>query len=393
MATRKDGQLIARGEKVRHDGTVARVWQIRVSVGRSSKGTRKYHTQTVHGTKKEAQAILTKLLGDRDGHQLVNPSNQRVEEYLEHWLESVKGRVRSRTYCDYKAIVKRYIAPDSTGAIRGLGMIQLSKLTPMQVQNLYIQMQQRGLSPRTVRYAHSVLRSALKHAVVLRVLPSNPAEHLLLPKKQPRELKVLNAEQAKVFEKAAEQDRWCALWAVLLRTGMRPGEALALRWTDLADGRLTIHRTLVNRAGIGRVFETPKTNKSRRSVTLDAPTLAALATHRRRQAEERLKAGPEYKDQGLIFATIFGGPLNRDAMSRKFKKVLRKAGLPDIRMYDLRHSHATLLDAAGVSLKQISARLGHSNISITADTYMAVLSDQQQQAVDSFERLLNAEGS
>jgi integrase len=190
----------------------------------------------------------------------------------------------------------------------------------------------------------------------------------------------------------AAEDRFHALWVVLLRTGMRPGEALALRWSDLSDGRLTIHRTLVNGAGVGRVFETPKTNKSRRGVSIDKSTQAALAAHRKRQIEERLRMGAEYKDQGLIFATIYGGPLNRDAISRRFKKLVRKAGLPDLRMYDLRHSQATLMLAAGVPLKVISERLGHANISMTADIYMAVLPDMQQQAAESMERLLSAEG-
>ncbi|CAN5684347.1 tyrosine-type recombinase/integrase [soil metagenome] len=388
------GQLIQRGD---------RTFLLRVYKGRDGKGKRKFIHKTIHGTRRDAERELRKLMTSKDTGQLLDPSNETVAKYLERWLSAVKGRVRTRTYHDYRSIAERYLAPENRNTdgaklkerrqkIDGIGHIKLSRLMPMDVQQLYTDMQtEYGLSARTIRYAHAVLRSALKQAVKWRILSINPADMVTLPKQSKRELQVLSLAQAKVFLAVAEQDRFHALWVVLLTTGMRPGEALALRWADLVDGRLSIHRSLVNRAGIGRLFETPKTNKSRRSVPLGESALSALQSQRRKQAAERLKAGAEYENNGLIFADMWGRPLDSSRLSRKFKTLAGEAGVFHLRMYDLRHSQATLMLAAGVPLKVISERLGHANISMTADTYMAVLPDMQQQAVVSFEKLLTQE--
>jgi integrase len=377
------GQCIQRGE---------RTFLIRVFKGRDGNGKRIYVSKTIHGTRRDAERELRKLLTGKDAGQLIDPSNESLAKYLRRWLDSAaKAQLRKRTWLDYQALIRRYIEPE-------LGPVRLSRLTPMEIQTLYTKMQERGLSPRTIRYTHAVLRSALNQAIKWRLLALNPATLVALPKSQRRELQVLNRDQANAFLAAAEQHRFHALWVLLLTTGMRPGEALALRWSDLSDGRASIHRTLVQRSGIGRVFEAPKTAKSRRSLPLLLLAQSALAKHRRRQAEEKLLFGAAYQDQGLIFANQLGGPLDIARLSRKFRKLNQKARMPDstplpqIRMYDLRHSHVTLMLAAGANLKVVSERVGHSNINITADIYAAVLPDMQREATESLDRFLNGNG-
>jgi integrase len=374
------GQLIQRGE---------RTFLLRVFRGRDASGKRMFVNKTIHGTRRDADRELRKLLSLKDTGELLDPTNESLATYLRRWLESaVKAQLRKRTWLDYEALIKRYIDPE-------IGHIRISRLTPLEIQALYTKMQERGLSPRTVRYTHAVLRSALNQAIKWRMLSNNPATLVALPKSQRRELKVLDRDQANAFIEAAERQRFHALWVLLITTGMRPGEALGLRWADLSDGRATIHRSLVQRTGIGRIFENPKTARSRRSVPLLPIALAAIALHRRKQAAEKLQFGPEYEDQGLIFATQTGGPLDIARLSRRFRRLIRDARMPDgvtplpqIRMYDLRHSHVTLMLAAGVNLKIVSERVGHANINMTADVYAAVLPDMQQQAVASLERLL-----
>lgn len=367
------GQLIARGE-----GT----WLVRVYRGRADNGTRRYLNRTVHGTKKQAQRLLTKLLREHDTGELVEPTRETVGKYLDRWLrDAAKPRVQPRTLHDYRGLVRRYIRP-------ALGDLRLHQLTPMQIQALYAEMQERGLSPRTVRYAHAVLRSALGQAVKWRLLPNNPATAVELPKRERREMKALDPKQAGRFLEAAKEDRFAALWSLLVTTGLRPGEAFALRWKDLDGDRVRVSRALVKRAGLETTFAAPKTDRSRRSVTLPASTVAALRTHRAKQAEEKL-AATEYTDLDLIFATQTGGPLSLPNLTRRhFKPLLEAAGLPPMRLYDLRHTAATLLLAAGEHPKIVSERLGHATITLTLDTYSHVLPDMQAASAEKLEGLL-----
>ncbi len=217
----------------------------------------------------------------------------------------------------------------------------------------------------------------------------------------------LSPEQAMQFLAAAAHDRYATLFAVALTTGMRPGEYLGLQWkdVDLERGTLTVRRTLVWHYGNGGKwsFEEPKTPRSSRSIPLPPSVVEALKEHKRRQAEERLKAGWEdveengglvrksrYTDNDLVSATPTGDPVDmRNLVNRHFKPILKAARLPkSIRLYDLRHSCATLLLAQGEHPKVVSERLGHASITLTLDTYSHVLPTMQQQAAERLESVL-----
>jgi integrase len=198
---------------------------------------------------------------------------------------------------------------------------------------------------------HSILSSALKQAIKWRMLTHNPASAVDLPRHERREMRAFSPEEAGRFLAAASGDRYGVLFASALTTGMRPEEYLSLQWgdLDLKTGITSVQRTLIwRRKGGGWCFGEPKTPRSRRTIPLPASVVRALAAHRRQQAEERLKAGSNYTQHDLVFATSEGGPLMlRNLIRRHFKPTLKRAGLPDsIRLYDLRHSCATLLLAA-----------------------------------------------
>jgi integrase len=249
-----------------------------------------------------------------------------------------------------------------------------------------------GLSARTVRYTHAVLSSALKQAVKWRMISQNPASYVDLPRLKKTEMKSFSPEEAERFLEAASRERWGTLWAVALTTGLRPGEYLALRWpdVDLKAGTVTVRRALVRRKDGSWGFEEPKTARSRRTVPLPPSAVKALAEHKRKQAEERLAKGPAYKNQGLVFATSTGQPLDQiNLLRRHFKPILKAAELPTtFRMYDLRHSCATLLLAAGENPKVVSERLGHASVALTLDIYSHVLPSMQQQAAERLEGML-----
>jgi integrase len=178
------------------------------------------------------------------------------------------------------------------------------------------------------------------------------------------------------------------LFAVMLTTGLRPSEALGLKWDDLQGVTLRIQRSIEHN-GNGWNFGSLKTPKARRSVSVPSSLLIRLKAHRIKQAKQKLSAGADYQDHGLIFATPEGQPLDlANIRQRHFKPILQKAGLPDIRMYDLRHTCATLLLAAGENVKVVSERLSHASVAMTLDNYAHVLPDMQQQATDKLEDML-----
>ncbi len=208
------GQIIKRGE---------RNFVVRIFTGRDASGKRQYLNRTLKGSKKDAQALLNKLLRDKDMGTLTEPSRTSLNDYLDHWLETaVKPRVRERTYEDYKGLARRYI--------RGpLGDRLLTQLTPVELQKLYGDLLNRPLAPRTVRYCHTVLHNALGQAVKWRMISQNPALYVDLPRKQHREMHAMTEAEAGRFLAAAASEEDHALFALLLTTGLRPSEALGLK--------------------------------------------------------------------------------------------------------------------------------------------------------------------
>lgn len=264
---------------------------------------------------------------------------------------------------------------------------RLEKLSPSDVQRwvndlLAGRVSGQPLSARTVRYAHSVVRAALNRALKIGRIGRNVATLVDLPRQARKELTVLSLEDAKRFLEAAAEERGGALLALLLLAGLRPSEALALRWTDLDlrenAGTLRVVRSLSRSAEGAWSFTEPKTSKARRSIVLTTMELRMLEKQKRAQAEEKLRLGPDYSDFGLIFASEVGTPLSVGNVRRRLlSRVLLRASLPSMRLYDLRHSSATMLLALGEHPKLVAERLGHSTTRLTLDTYSHVLPSMQ----------------
>ncbi|HEX8397676.1 MAG TPA: site-specific integrase [Pyrinomonadaceae bacterium] len=375
--TRRTGQLIKRGDDT---------WLVRVYLGEDANGKRKYHNETFKGTKKEADKVLRKVLEDRDKGLLGDARKQTLKEYLGVWLENIaKPRLEYRTFKDYNDLLERYV-------YQPLGKIKLYDLKAIHIQKLYSDMQARGLSPRVVRYTHSVLSSALKKAVELDVLPRNVATLVQLPKQTRKEMDVLTQKECVQFLHKLKDERFAALFSFALATGMRPEEYLALQWKDidLEKGTATVRRALVtHRKGGGWHFGEPKTKKSRRTLPLPKSIIRELQAHRRQQGEARLKLGSAWQNYDLVFPSELGTPLNPPNVTRHFKRILKDAELrTSIRLYDLRHTCATLLLQAGINPKIVSERLGHSTIVLTLDVYSHVLPNMQEAASDELDRLI-----
>jgi integrase len=374
--TRRTGQIIKRGNS----------WRLLVFIGRDENGKRRYDTQTVKGTKKDAQTALNAMLHDRDLGLLGDARKQTLNEYLNQWLETIaKPRLQHRTFQDYKDLMRRYVR-------ESLGNVKLADLKSIHIQKLYGQMQEKGLSARIVRYTHAVLRSALQHAVKVNILPRNEAQLVQLPKQTRKEMDVLNQTEVGAFLDALQGERFAAMFSFALATGCRPEEYLSIQWKDIdfEKGTAIIRRALItHRTGGGWHFSEPKTKQSRRTIPLPVSTIKELRAHRREQLEAKLKLGTAWNDFDLVFASEIGTPLNPPNVTRAFKKALQRAGIrTSIRLYDLRHTTATLLLQAGVNPKVVSERLGHSTIVLTLDVYSHVLPSMQEAATEQLESLI-----
>ena len=246
------GQIIKRGDKT---------WLVRVFTGRDGNGKRCYRNKTIKGKKKDAETYLSATLTQISTGTFVEPLKLTVGEYLDKWLTTAaKPHLRERTFDDYSAKLESYVRPR-------IGAQRLSDLRPLDVQALYSKMAERDLSPRTIRYTHAILSSALKQAVRWNMLPRNPCDAVDLPRLERKEMQALSPNEVTKFLSAAQDDEYGTLFAFAIATGMRPEEYLALKWSDVdLDSRTaTVTRTIVWRKGGGWYFGEPKTTRSRRT--------------------------------------------------------------------------------------------------------------------------------
>lgn len=345
-------------------------------------GKRKQKWLSGFETKKAAERAMAEALVKIDQGVFVEASKQTLSDYLDTWLRAMRGQVKDSTLRSYEVIVNKRIRPN-------LGALTLRRLTRSHLEALYGDLIEGGLAPSSVGHTHAVLSRALRDAVDQHLIARNPAYGARKPKVPNRQVRTWSARGVSRFLDSIAGDRLSALFLVAVTTGMRRGEVIALRLrdVDLVAGRATILQSYV-RAGRGWVFSEPKTSASRRTVALDTHTLAALREHRQRQMLERALMGDAYEENDLIFAREDGQPIEPRYVSERFDSLAKAAKLARIRFHDLRHTHATLALQAGVHPKVVQERLGHSDISITLQTYSHVLPGMQEEAAEQVASVL-----
>lgn len=339
----------------KNDGTWSN-WYAVVDLPRMADGKRRQRT-TTHRTRREAQAwIAQQDRGREPGHE-----DLTVGEYLEGWLEG-KNALRASTRLSYRGHLHIHLIPQ-------LGYLPLARLRHEDVQRVYAMLTHPsgggGLAPATLHRVHATLMSALNAAVRRGLLARNPAATVELPQVPRRTVQRWTAHEAGRFLESIRSDRWRVLYLLMLATGLRRGEAIALRWgdVDLEEGLVAITRQLVL-VGPQVVEGPPKSQAGGRTVVLDDATLNELRLH-------ALATGGKLDPEGHVF-TRAGEPLPPAFVSRHFDRLVAAAGVPRIRLHDLRHTSASLGLAAGETLVEVSRRLGHSSIGVTADVYTHV---------------------
>jgi integrase len=292
----------------------------------------------------------------------------------------VKARVGVRTFRDYKTLLRLHIRPV-------LGSRLIGTISQVDLQSLYAQMFERGLSARTIEYTNAVLVSAFRQAVRWKMLAEDPCVGVDLPRVKHKEMETLSVEEYRRFLDVAEKSAWFPVLA--LTTGMRPSEYLALKWTDIdwQRGTASVCRT-IQVSGVEWTFDDTKRKRSRRIVKLQNFVLKALQGLKQAQESKRKEAS--FLRSELMFVSASDLPLKQRVVKREFRRLLAVAGIRPIRLYDLRHTAATLGIAAGVSVKVISDQLGHASISFTLERYSQVLPSIQDEAAAKVEQLLMA---
>jgi integrase len=374
-------------------------WQICLDIGRDpATGKRLRHFESVKGSKKDAQRRLHEVLHILEQGSYIKPTQLTVAQFLEEWLRGyVDLNCSPRTKASYEMIIRCHLIPE-------LGSVSLSQLGPRHLQAFYGRQKAQGridgkgqLSPRTVRYCHSLLAEALGHAVKMGLLSRNVAQATEAPRCGQKVMPTLASEDVPVFLEAAQESPYYTLFYLLLHTGLRRGEALALKWKNidlgLASLGVSAYLSVVKAAyklnGIYIVKE-PKTSHSRRRVALSPSLALVLRQYKAEQEAQRALLGKSLTDDDFVFAHPDGTPLDPSTVSHAFNKIVREAGLPHIRLHDLRHTHASLLLQAGVHPKIVQERLGHSSIRVTLDTYSHVIGGLQEVAAQRFDDLLAA---
>jgi integrase len=357
-----------------------------VEIGKNAEGKRRQQSKSGFTKKEDAEKALTQVLHDLGMGTHIKPTTEKLGSFfLEVWLPHKKQHIRPGSYKYYYWNITGYIVPR-------LGNIGLDKLTPQHLVSLYNDLQygERKLAPQTIKHLHKVLNDGMETACKWGMINKNVVK-LVKPPSVPRgEMKVWTEGQLVQFLDLVKPIRYYIYFMLAATTGMRRGEVLGLRWEDidLDEAKLTVRRSL-SRGYQGYIIQEPKTTAGIRTVALPKQTVVALRQHKVQQAKEKLAAGPDYEDAGFVAMTMFGTLMKPQQLEEAWYKALVQSGLPKIRFHDLRHTHASLLLRRGVHVKIVSERLGHSNITITLNTYSHLLPGMQEEAATKMDELLN----
>jgi integrase len=360
-------------------------WAVVVSLGRDA-STGKYRQQwvSVKGTKKDAEKKLAELLHQMDLGIPIETRRCTVREYLERWLTDVVAvRNRPRTVEAYDTITRRHLLPT-------LGTLQLTKLQASDVERMEAALLASGLSRNTVRHVHVVLAKALKDAMRKGLLHLNVCHAVEPPSIGRYEVRVPDAEAIARILRLATETPYGPVLHFIAYTGVRSGEALALKWEnlDLERGVASIVATLQRIRGGGLVLLPPKSAAGKRGIALDEATVSVLREHRGRQLLRQVELAGGYEQQGLVFPGPLGQPLDPSAVTRAWEKLTRRAGFTGLRLHDLRHGHAAGLIKAGVHPRVVQDRLGHASAAFTMQVYGHVAAGLQVEAARQFAHLM-----
>lgn len=376
------------------------LWVGRLPIGNNPNGSVKYRQFT--GKKQgDVKEKMDKTRSEIRTCTYVEPNKITVKEWLDTWLNvTIKESVKNTTWLSYKGIIEKHVIPE-------IGGNKLLQLQTSNLQKLYndklnsgrvdkhkvdgkMVNKDGGLSPKTIRYMHTIIHSALKQAVDEKVMQVNVADHVKLPKNTKKEMKTLAINDINTFLEAARSSRYYTAFLLDLYTGLRRGELLGLRWKDidLKNSKIKVVQQLVYEGGKHVIRELKTERSQNRVISIPGEMVQELKDHKKRQAEERKLLGLSELYDGLIFTSETGTFVQTRNFDRCFKAILKKAKLEEIRIHDLRHTFALLSLQAGADIKTLQNDLGHESIQTTLDKYGHVNEEMKRDAANKRGQLL-----
>ena len=360
-------------------------WEGRYTAGRNPATGKAIYKNVLGKTQAEVKEKLKKAIGEAKGLDVAKAESYTVGQWMDVWYEYyAKIKVRPSSHKTYEGYIKNHIKPS-------IGNIPLTKLTTLDLQRLYQKLltegrvdrleaknQPKGLSSKTVRNINQVISSAMQLAIQQHLIAQNPTDGCALPKTEHREMQTLSADQLAAFLLEAKHSGVFEMYYIELATGLRRGELLGLKWEDIDFSNQTLRvRRQVGRIN-GEVREAPlKTKNAYRTISLGTDAVGVLKQQREKQPSS-----------SYVFPGPTGGPIAPDSVLHMLHRVLDRAGLPEIRFHDLRHTFATLALQNGVDVKTVSGMLGHFSAGFTLDTYAHVTTAAQKKAAETMGEVL-----
>jgi integrase len=371
-------------------------WQGAVTIGRKPDGS--LNRKTFYGkTKKEVTEKLLKAQHDLMQGTYTDSGNLKVADWMNTWLvQYKKGEIKPKTYDDYEYLIEQHIIPE-------IGAILLKNLKTNDLQSLYNRKSESGLSPRTVRYIHSVLHNALNQAVRGEIITRNVSDATSLPRREKKEMRVLSLEEQEKLIHVLQNDEHGFPFLFALATGLRKGELLGLRWKDVNfdENLINVRRNLSyikNRDPEGTtkyklITQEPKTERGQRSIPMPESIVVMLGYHQQQQKKNKELYAEKYIDNDLVFPSQLGTAMDPSNFSKRFYALVKKSGIEMANVHATRHSYATRLLEANVHPKIVQDLLGHSSISITLNTYSHVMPELKQEASEKLNGLFDTKKS
>jgi integrase len=368
-----------------------RSWELKFDVGtdpRTGKRLTKYHS--FKGTKREAQAELVRLKSAADRGDYVDLSKTSLNEFLERWKGWAATQVSAKTLERYLELLEHHVRPH-------LGARPIQKLRTVDFAELYGKLQKpkphgSGLAPRTVGHIHRLAHRAFGHAVKWGIITNNPVAAAEPPRVERTEIEILEPDEIRTVLQALRGRPLYPIAVIGLATGMRRGEIVALRWSDLdfRGGKIRIERSL-EQTNAGLAFKAPKSKAGRRIISIPPSIVSELHGHWYQQQEQRLalgigKAGPE----DLVFERADGSPWPPDSLTTAWQKTVAALRLPRVNLHALRHTHVSQLIASGLDVVTVSRRIGHSSPTVTLSVYAHLFGNTDERAAEAVETVLAA---